>query len=209
MPTPSRYDKIKKENPRAVDLAEDTVRDEALARAPKAAFRAVTALEKLKLMAQRGTVPGAEAALANVRTAAPKVSRLLGKIASAPVGAAIEIGRGVHRVADPRIGGTFNEKADAGERLMKEPMWYQAGKTLVSTAETAPIYGAALERDAKKAFESKIAAEQGPAMDAYMRQAEAKRATENREYLQRVARDARISDMVNEPVIRRSPLTRK
>jgi hypothetical protein len=209
MPTPSRYDKIKKENPLATDLAEDLVKDQAMAHAPRTTFDAVTAIEKLKLMAQRGMVPRAEAALANVRAAAPKVSRLLGRFASPQVGAVIEIGRGVGKVMTPPTEGSFDRTADEGDKLRTQPAWYQVGKSLISTSDAFSQYGASAEREAKKAFESKIAAEQGPAVAAYMAQQEAKRAAENREYLQRVARDARISDMVNKPVTRKSPLARE
>lgn len=151
----SRYEKLKKENPLAVDLAEDTAKDAAMARSPQATFKVISAFEKLRRLAQKGTVPGAEKALALARATAPVGSKLLGKIASPPVGAAIEIGRGVNIAMTPPTEGSFDAKADAGDKLRTQPTWYQVGNSLVNTAEAFSQYGASAERSSKKPFEKK------------------------------------------------------
>ena len=151
----SRYEKLKKENPLAVSLAEDLVTEQAMARAPQATFKVATAFEKLRRLAQIGTVPGAEKALARARAIGPVGSKLLGKIAGPTAGAAIEIGRGVNIAMTPPTEGSFNAKADAGDKLKTQPTWYQVGNSLVNTSEAFSQYGASAERDAKKAFEKK------------------------------------------------------
>lgn len=75
---------------------------------------------------------------------------VLSRAASAPAQALVEIGKGVWRIG--REDGRKRD-ADAGEELVREPLWYQAGNMFFSPAEALSQYGAAGERRFRKQFD--------------------------------------------------------
>lgn len=127
---------------RVTGLVGDFLGDEFVQKLPEMAMKA----EKLRRVAQMGTVPGAGVALANVGKIAPFM-----RMGSTPMaGAVLEIGKGVKKVMDhPDIG----EEAAAGRELLKEPMWYQAGNLVINTSEATSQYGAVAQEEGKKRFE--------------------------------------------------------
>lgn len=140
-----------------LELASDAVRDGVVKNAPSVAWKATSYLERLRRLAQIGTVPGAarmaQAAKGAASTGARKIS-LLGRAPA--VGAALEIGKGVHTIMTPPTRTSFDEEADAGEELRGTPAWHQAANFVLSPADALSKYGAASQREGKKAFEASV-----------------------------------------------------
>lgn len=81
----------------------------------------------------------------------------------------IELGLAGREMADRQKPGGFDRQANEGDKLRRDPIIYQAAKTVVSPAHTLSRIGASKEREDKKAFESKIQREQGASMRAFER----------------------------------------
>ena len=150
----------------AADIAKDFVQDAAVSKAPKVVATLGGKIEQGRRFLQQGTVPGASRHLAQAKANTAAASGLVGRLTkAAPVQAAIELSKGAYLIGKE---GARKGHAEAGERLAKEPLAYQAAKLVVSPAEALSKYGAAREAKGKKAFEEeyiyplarKIAAEE-------------------------------------------------
>lgn len=77
-----------------------------------------------------------------------KMGKLFSKAASSPAQTAVEIAKGTHLIMSE---GARDGHAEAGEALMREPLWFQGANMFLSTSDAMSKYGAAKEaRDLKE-----------------------------------------------------------
>lgn len=174
-----------------VALGKDVLRDQAITKGPAVGFAALTGVEKLRRLAQVGTVPGARQALATATASGKSGGKFLSRASTPSASAALELGRGVIKVASPP---DLLEEAARGDELMAKPAWYQVGNALVNTSDAMSQYGSVGRRDAKRSFD----AEQAPYV--------AIRDEMNRKALEGQAAEAATRLGIN-PAAERGPLT--
>jgi hypothetical protein len=136
----------------AADAGKDYLSDKALEFAPQVSFQALAKLEQARRFLQQGSVPGASKALAASKVAAKSGGTLLKKVSNPSIQAVIELAKGAYLIGDEKA---RDGHAEAGEKLIQEPLAYQAANLLVSPADALSKYGAAKELADKEAFEKK------------------------------------------------------
>ena len=157
-------DKKKEKNGlgQVVEITKDYLLDKAVdAPLGAAAAAAGLAFEKLKEQQQLKRFLSQGGGVAQVRLAAPSVSKfptvgrvmVKGALGRAPVvGAAVEGAKSLYLIGKE---GAREGHAEAGEELMREPKALQAAKIVFNTADTMSKYGAAMEARDVKAFREK------------------------------------------------------